>query len=226
MPVFQLTEALLFPPPHLARPDGLLAVGGDLAPERLLLAYRSGIFPWFNEDDPILWWAPSPRLVLVPAEFKLAKRLARELRQGHFRVTFDQAFPAVIAACATVRTSQGQSTWIHPEMIAAYGQLHEQGYAHSVECWQGEELVGGLYGIGLGTIFFGESMFSRVANSSKAALALLADRLASWGFEWIDCQVSSAHLLSLGAKEIPGQEFYRRLAQGVNQPGRYGKWQI
>lgn len=226
MPVFQLTAELIFPPPRLARPDGLLAVGGDLAPERLLLAYRQGIFPWFNEDDPILWWAPSPRLILIPAEFKPARRLARELRQGQFRFSLDQAFPAVIAACASVRASQGQGTWIHPEMIAAYCQLHQQGHAHSVECWAGERLVGGLYGLALGKVFFGESMFSLVANSSKAALAVLAKQLASWGFHWIDCQVKSNHLLSLGAREIPGREFYSRLEQYIHEPGDRGQWRL
>ncbi|MDA8165714.1 MAG: leucyl/phenylalanyl-tRNA--protein transferase, partial [Desulfobacteraceae bacterium] len=218
MPVFQLTEELLFPPPRLARKDGLLAVGGDLAPERLLLAYSQGIFPWYSTGDPILWWAPSPRMILAPEEFHLTRRLAREIRKGTFAVTMDQGFREVITACAAIREEKGPGTWITPEMLEAYCRLHALGFAHSVECWRDGELAGGLYGVSLGTVFFGESMFSRVANSSKTALAALCRQLAAWGFEMIDCQMKTAHLESLGAREMPGEEFYRRLARCVRGP--------
>jgi leucyl/phenylalanyl-tRNA---protein transferase len=224
MPVFQLSDELIFPPPRLARKDGLLAVGGDLAPERLLLAYRQGIFPWSSPGDPLLWWAPSPRLILEPAAFHLSRRLARETRRGTFTVTMDQTFREVIAACAAIREEKG--TWISPEMIEAYCRLHELGFAHSVECWQAGDLVGGLYGVALGRVFFGESMFSRVSNSSKVALAALCQQLAAWDFEMIDCQMKTPHLERLGAREIPGPEFSRRLARCVGEPARRGKWRL
>lgn len=226
MPVFRLSAELIFPPPSLAREDGLLAVGGDLSEERLLLAYRQGIFPWYSPGDPLLWWAPSPRLILLPEEFHLARRLAREIRKGTFTVTMDRAFPEVITACAAPREAKGPGTWITTEMREAYCRLHDDGYAHSVECWQGDELAGGLYGVSLGTVFFGESMFSRVSNGSKVALAALCRQLAAWGFEMIDCQMKTAHLERLGAREIPGSEFYERLARCVREPTRRGKWRL
>jgi leucyl/phenylalanyl-tRNA--protein transferase len=226
MPVFQLSEKLLFPPPQLAREDGLLAVGGDLSEERLLLAYRQGIFPWYSPGDPILWWAPSPRLILVPEEFHLSRRLAREIRKGVFSVSMDTVFEQVIAACAAIRLEQGEPTWLTPEMIKAYCRLYTSGFAHSVECWQNGDLVGGLYGVSLGKVFFGESMFSRVSNSSKVAFAALARQLSVWEFDMIDCQMKTGHLVRLGAKEIPGVEFYRRLARSVAQETRRGKWQL
>jgi leucyl/phenylalanyl-tRNA--protein transferase len=226
MPVFQLSDELMFPPPQLARQDGLLAVGGDLAPERLLLAYRQGIFPWYSPGDPILWWAPSPRLILEPEKFHLSRRLARDIRKGTFRVTMDRAFREVIESCAQIREEQGPGTWISPEMIEAYWSLHEAGFAHSVECWQGGKLVGGLYGVSLGTVFFGESMFSRASNSSKVALAALCRQLALWDFEMIDCQMKTAHLERLGAREIPGEAFYRWLARCVREPTRRGTWRL
>ena len=222
--IFGLTDDLLFPPPYLANEDGLLAVGGDLSVERLLIAYQQGIFPWYTEDDPILWWSPDPRLVLEPKEFHLSRRLARTIRQGVFRVTFDTDFPAVIEACSLPRSGEDQGTWIVPEMIDAYIRLHEAGYAHSVECWQEGELVGGLYGVSLGKIFFGESMFSRAANSSKVALAQLVSLLVKWDFDLIDCQMKTSHLMSLGAREIPGYEFHNRLEKYVYLPSRIGKW--
>ena len=224
MPVFQLSDSLLFPPPALAREDVLLAVGGDLSVPRLLLAYEHGIFPWYSPGEPILWWSPNPRLVLIPAEFHLAKRLGRTIRQQVFRLTFDTAFARVITACAQTRRKDGQGTWLDEDMIRAYCELHEQGYAHSVECWQGGELVGGLYGVALGAVFFGESMFSLVPDSSKVALAGLVERLKSWDFELIDCQVGTGHLQRLGAKEISGEEFSSRLAQAVARPSRMGQW--
>lgn len=207
MPVFQLPDDLLFPPPRLAREDGLLAVGGDLSPERLILAYSQGIFPWYGPDEPILWWSPAPRLILIPAEFHCSRRLARQLRQGLFRVTMDRAFAEVMAGCANEGDRDEMGTWILPEMAEAYQTLHQLGFAHSVECWQNEELVGGLYGVALGGIFFGESMFSRAANSSKVALATLCRQLDRWGFTCLDCQMRTPHLLRLGAKEVSREAF-------------------
>jgi leucyl/phenylalanyl-tRNA---protein transferase len=224
MPVFQLSAEIIFPPPQLAREDGLLAVGGDLSEERLLLAYRHGIFPWYSPGDPILWWAPSPRLILEPAAFHLSRRLARIIRKGVFRVTMDTAFAEVIRSCADIRRQQHGGTWLSPEMIEAFCRLHRSGHAHSVECWQAGELVGGLYGVSLGRLFFGESMFSRVADSSKVALAALCQQLAAWGFDMIDCQMKTPHLLRLGAGEIHGEEFRRRLARAVTQTTRRGRW--
>ncbi len=226
MTVFALGDSLYFPPPELAREDGLLAIGGDLSPERLLLAYQMGIFPWYAEGDPILWWAPSPRLILRPAEFHLSRRLGRELKSGAFSFSADCAFREVITVCATVRTGQGQATWLNPEMIEAYCQLHELGFAHSLECWRDGALAGGLYGIAIGGVFFGESMFSRVTNSSKAALAMLARQLAAWGFSLIDCQMRTEHLLSLGAREVPGPRFFSLLQEAILQPDRRGRWEI
>jgi leucyl/phenylalanyl-tRNA--protein transferase len=224
MPVFQLSDTLLFPPPALAREDGLLAVGGDLSVPRLLLAYQHGIFPWYSPGEPILWWSPDPRLVLFPAEFHLAKRLARTIRQQIFSITFDTAFAQVIKACGQTRRKEGQGTWLDEEMIRAYCELHDQGHAHSVECWQNGELVGGLYGVALGAVFFGESMFSLVPDSSKVALAGLVERLQGWDFALIDCQVGTGHLQRLGAREISGAEFSTRLAEAVAKPSRLGPW--
>ena len=224
MPVFQLSDNLLFPPPALAREDGLLAVGGDLSVPRLLLAYQQGIFPWYSPGEPILWWSPNPRLVLIPEEFHLARRLARTIRQQIFRITFDTNFAQVIRACAQTRRKEGQGTWLDEDMIGAYCALHDQGHAHSVECRQNGELVGGLYGVALGGVFFGESMFSLVPDSSKAALAGLVERLKTWDFALIDCQVGTGHLQRLGAREISGAEFSTRLAQAVARPSRLGPW--
>ena len=224
MPVFQLSDSLLFPPPALAREDGLLAVGGDLSVERLLLAYQQGIFPWYSPGDPILWWSPNPRLILIPEEFHLAKRLRRTIRQQVFSTTFDTDFSGVIRQCAQIRLDTGEGTWLSEEMIEAYQRLHDLGYAHSVECWQGGKLVGGLYGVSLGAVFFGESMFSLAPDSSKVALAGLVDRLKGWAFELIDCQVGTGHLQRLGAREISGEEFSHRLAQAVARPSRLGSW--
>lgn len=226
MPVFQLDESFIFPPPQLAREDGLLAVGGDLSPTRLLVAYRMGIFPWYSEGEPILWWAPSPRLVLFPAELKVSRRLARTIRQNRFHVTLDEAFLDVISACARIRRENGEGTWIDHDMIDAYCSLHELGYAHSVECWRHGELAGGLYGLALGATFFGESMFSRIADSSKVALAFLARKLSAWDFDMIDCQIRTEHLMRLGAKEVPGPSFYDLLRKSVIKPDRRGKWSV
>jgi len=224
MPVFQLDESISFPPPQMAREDGLLAVGGDLSPERLLLAYNLGIFPWYSPGDPILWWSPDPRLVLFPDDFHLSKSLVKTIRQREFTTTFDTSFAEVIRNCANTRRNKEEETWIDEEMIEAYCKLHELGYAHSVESWQGGELKGGLYGVSLGSVFFGESMFSLAPNSSKVAMAALVERLVNWEFDMIDCQVGTAHLKSLGAEEISGDEFWERLALSVDKPTLVGKW--
>ncbi|NTV14942.1 MAG: leucyl/phenylalanyl-tRNA--protein transferase [Desulfobulbaceae bacterium] len=222
MPVFSLNDSLVFPPPQLARSDGLLAVGGDLSPERLLLAYRLGIFPWYGPGEPILWWAPDPRLVLFPAELRISQRLARTIRQGKFHVTCDRDFAQVIHLCGETRRESG--TWLNPPLIAAFCHLHALGYAHSVECYRDAELVGGLYGLALDRVFFGESMFSLVPDSSKVALAGLVSILKGRDFAVIDCQVRTAHLLSLGAREIGGQDFFQLLAQNIHTITPSRRW--
>ncbi len=224
MPVYQLPEDLIFPDPRRANPDGLLAVGGDLSPERLLLAYRLGIFPWYEEGYPILWWSPPRRCVVDPTGFHISRSLGRLLRQGRFTVTFDTAFPQVIRACAETRLAIGKGTWITEEMIDAYCALHEAGFAHSVEAWAANELAGGIYGVSLGAAFFGESMFKRATNASKVVFASLAQQLAEWNFTMIDCQITNPHLQSLGSYEITRAEFLRRLAQALTFPTRIGKW--
>ncbi|MEZ4600071.1 MAG: leucyl/phenylalanyl-tRNA--protein transferase [Syntrophotaleaceae bacterium] len=221
MPIFRLTDRLIFPDPELAEPEGLLAVGGDLSPERLLLAYSMGIFPWFNEGEPILWWSPDPRCILEPGEVRVSRRLARFMKSNPFRITFDQAFHQVVSSCADLRRGQGQGTWITASMAEAYGRLHELGYAHSVEAWQDDFLAGGLYGVALGRCFFGESMFFRVTNASKVVFCTLARRLAELGYRLIDCQISSQHLFSLGAAGVTRREFLRRLAEGEVRPSRH-----
>lgn len=214
MTVYRLIDQLLFPPPELAEPNGLLAIGGDLSTERLLLAYSTGIFPWFNEGEPILWWSPDPRCILELDRMRISRSLGKVLRQGKFRVTFDRAFPEVIDACGRLRRESGEGTWITGELRDAFCRLYRLGFAHSVECWRDGVLAGGLYGICLGRCFFGESMFHRVPDASKVALATLVRNLAGQGFELVDCQMPSAHLTSLGAEEIPRGEFLRRLARG------------
>jgi leucyl/phenylalanyl-tRNA---protein transferase len=216
VPIFRLSAQLAFPPPHLAEADGLLAVGGDLSAERLLLAYSLGIFPWYNEGDPLLWWSPDPRCIIDPQDFHRSRSLARLLRRQPFTITCNQAFAQVVAACAELRQSAG--TWLGPDMRRAYGRLHRLGYAHSVECWQGGVLVGGVYGVALGGCFFGESMFHRVSGASKVALSALAERLRQGRGELIDCQLPSDHLFSLGAREITRDEFLRRLRRGGVTP--------
>jgi len=222
MPVYLLTEELLFPPPHLAEEGGLLAVGGDLSVERLLLAYSSGIFPWYSDDEPILWWSPDPRLVLYPNELKVSGSLRKVLKKQAFRVTLDTAFKQVITACASIR----ESTWIVDDMIHAYCRLHDASYAHSVEVWQDGELAGGLYGVSLGRCFFGESMFSRRSNASKVALYHLVEYLKTRHFDLIDCQVTSDHLLSLGAREIPRRQFLAEIKQSLKSRTLLGKWEL
>ncbi|MFQ5935174.1 MAG: leucyl/phenylalanyl-tRNA--protein transferase [Acidiferrobacterales bacterium] len=217
---------LRFPPVQFASPEGLLAIGGDLRSERLLEAYRHGIFPWYSEGQPILWWSPDPRSVLLPSEVKISRSLGKTLRRGRYRVTVDTAFEAVIHACAKPREQNPGGTWITPEMIDAYCRLHKQGYAHSVESWTGDDIVGGLYGVALGGAFFGESMFSRETDASKVALAYLAKQLDSWGFVQIDCQLPSAHLGTLGARVVRRREFMRLLDAALALPDRLGPWRL
>jgi leucyl/phenylalanyl-tRNA--protein transferase len=226
MTVFHLSDKLVFPPAEMAEKNGLLAIGGDLSPERLLLAYRNGIFPWYSEGDPILWWSPSPRLVIYPDELKIPARLSRLLRQKKFTVSMDNDFQEVITACATIGARIKKGTWITDDMIEAYSELYTMGYAHSVECWQGEELAGGLYGIALGGVFFGESMFSRKPNTSKIALVALVQKLQEWDFDLIDCQMRTSHLVQFGAREISGREFQDVLAISMKRPTKSGKWEI
>ena len=224
MPVFQLIKENVFPPPDLAEPNGLLAVGGDLSVTRLIAAYRNGIFPWFSEGDPILWWFTSPRLILVPAELKISKRLHRYWKNTPMTLTINKAFDEVIKACAAIPRRENEGTWITGEMITAYKELHRHRVAHSVECWQGTELVGGLYGIALGRVFFGESMFSAKPNCSKLALIHLVNFLKSQGYQLIDCQMTTDHLLSLGAREISGGEFQRLLKIYITSEHHTGAW--
>jgi leucyl/phenylalanyl-tRNA--protein transferase len=214
-----------FPPVEQAetQPDGLLAVGGDLSMERLINAYRKGIFPWFSEGQPILWWSPDPRLVLFPDRLHVSRSLRKKLRRGVFTASLDQAFEQVIRACAAPRRDAA-GTWILDPMIEAYTRLHRHHLAHSVEIWQDGELVGGLYGVALGRVFFGESMFSHRSDASKAALVHLVDHLSNWGYRLIDCQVRTEHLQSLGAEGIPRVEFCRLLETWTAIPGRERRW--
>ncbi len=208
-----------FPPLSraLTEPNGLLAAGGDLSAERLIEAYQQGIFPWYGADQPLLWWSPDPRMVLIPAELKISRSLGKRLHKHDFEIRVDSAFETVMRACAAPRDANGEGgTWITDEMIAAYTELHRRGLAHSVETWINGELAGGLYGVALGRMFFGESMFTRVTDASKIALAHLARQLHRWGFGQIDCQMNTAHLASLGARELPRAEFVRRLTDLVD----------
>ena len=216
-----------FPHPDraLTEPDGLLAAGGNLTPRRLLRAYRMGIFPWYSADQPILWWSPDPRLVLLPECLKVSRSLRKTLRKRVFTITADTAFEQVVAACAGPR--QGEpGTWITSEMYRAYCRLHRLGHAHSIETWQQGELVGGLYGVALGQVFYGESMFSWISDASKIALVALTAQLQRWEFAVIDCQVTTAHLLSMGAVDIPRSSFLQLLERYCPQPGQPGPWRL
>ena len=224
MPVYLLPDDLIFPSPQLAPQEGLLAVGGDLSQERLLLGYRMGIFPWYSENEPIMWWSPDPRLVLYPAQLRISKSLKKTINKNRFALTMDKAFEAVIKACARSRTQANEGTWIVDEMIAAYCELHADGWAHSVEAWQGDQLAGGLYGVSLGRCFFGESMFTRISNASKVAFVALVRYLQELNFALIDCQVTTPHLVNFGAREIPRARFLAELASALKSPTLKGRW--
>lgn len=226
MTVFALNARPVFPDPAHADEDGLLAVGGDLSPQRLLMAYGQGIFPWYSENSPILWWSPDPRLILEPSRIHVPRRLERILRQGRFTFTLDAAFERVIGLCAGTPRRGAHGTWIVPEMLAAYCRLHELGFAHSVEAWSGDELAGGLYGVAMGGAFFGESMFYREPDASKAALVTLVRALDRAGFTLFDCQQTTAHMLRFGGFEVPRVEFLSRLQDALELPFQRGTWTL
>ena len=205
--MYRLTDALLFPSPEQASAEGIVAVGGDLQPERVMLAYRKGIFPWFESDDFLLWWSPDPRMVLFPDQLKISKSMRTVLRKKRFEVTFNKAFDQVVEACAKVKRFGQNGTWITPGLMEVYSTLDTQGHAHSVEVWEEGSLVGGLYGIDLGTVFCGESMFSKSSNASKVALIFLVKELKKNKYELIDCQVPTQHLASMGAEPISRTKF-------------------
>lgn len=216
-----------FPPVDRASPDGLLAVGGDLCPERLLEAYRQGVFPWYNDDQPILWWSPDPRAVLFPTKLHVSRSLTRCLRRHVFAVTLDTHFRTIMEQCAGPRPQYPEGgTWITGDMLDAYTRLHELGYAHSVETWQDGRLVGGLYGVAIGGAFFAESMFTRIDDASKVALVRLVRQLQVWDFRLIDCQQFSPHVSRFGAEEIPRQDFIEHLRQALTLPDRRGRWKF
>ena len=220
-------QDLDFPPVEQATLEGLLAVGGDLRPERLLEAYRHGIFPWYSDNQPILWWSPDPRTVLFPDKLHISRSLKRSLRPGLFSVTLDTCFADVMRHCAGPRLQYPDGgTWITAEMLEAYTRLHELGYAHSVETWKEGQLVGGLYGVALGGAFFAESMFARASDASKVALVSLVRQLQTWGFQIMDCQQSSPHVLAFGAEAIPRHEFLDHLAVALTLPERNARWQF
>lgn len=226
-PSCYLGPELSFPPVEWAQPDGLLAIGGDLSLERLVLAYRSGIFPWpisAMADAPLLWWSPPQRAVIEPEKLHVGRSLRKEIRHGRFAVRFDTAFAKVITACAEVPRPDQGGTWITAEMIEAYTRLHEAGFAHSVESYEQERLVGGLYGVSLGGCFFGESMFSYEENASKVAFVKLCERLSEWQFDLVDCQLQNQHLVRFGVYVISRAEFIKRLQASLSRPTRRGPW--
>jgi leucyl/phenylalanyl-tRNA--protein transferase len=215
----------MFPPVEQATPEGLLAIGGDLSNERLLDAYRRGIFPWYSAGQPILWWSPDPRALLYLDKFKVSRSLKKQLQKNVYHVTMDTSFSEIVTACAAPRKKDPVAgTWITHEMAKAYNQLHLMGYAHSIETWCGGRLVGGLYGLALGRAFFGESMFSTMTDASKVALAHLVEILRQWGYIFVDCQLPSPHVLSLGAVEVPRSHFLLELAGAMDAPDRVGDW--
>lgn len=216
--VAALDHGMPFPPVEsaLKEPNGLLAIGGDLSPERLLAAYRSGIFPWYSEDEPVLWWSPDPRMVLFPGELRISDSLAKRLKKKDYEIRFDSAFREVMLACASAPRPGQSGTWITEEIIHGYCRLHELGYAHSVETWMDGKLAGGLYGVAMGGMFYGESMFHHVKDASKIAFVHLVQRLHEKKFGMIDCQMKTAHLARFGAREIPRKDFMQNLAKLVN----------
>lgn len=225
MPIAILDDNIHFPSPSEATSEGLLAIGGDLNPERLLEAYKNGIFPWYGKEHPILWWSPDPRMILLPENFKTSKSLRRLINKHKFRIRFDHDFKSVIHHCATIpREGQGH-TWITEEMGEAYITLHQMGYAHSVEAYYDRKLAGGLYGVSLGKAFFGESMFFLITDASKVALYYLVERLKCWNFKLIDAQIETSHLASFGANPIPRSEFLDLLHKAVKEPSVIGSWE-
>jgi len=223
MPIFPLGKDIVFPPVELATKEGIIAVGGDLSVPRLLSAYKQGIFPWYSPPDPILWWSPNPRMILFPHEVRVSKSMEKIIKKKVFAFSCDKYFKEVMLGCRSPR-KDGPGTWISDEILEAYCRLHELGYAHSVEVWQNDELAGGLYGVSLGSVFIGESMFFKVSNASKAAFIVFVKRLAELGFSLIDCQVYTPHLASLGAWAIPRREYLKLLRQCLQHNDRRGSW--
>lgn len=221
MTIYKLTDELAFPNPELSDEDGLLAIGGDLEAERILLAYCNGIFPWYSDESPILWWSPNPRFVLYPEELKISKSMGKLIRRNLYKVTIDTCFREVITEC---RETRHGDTWITPEMLEAYCELHDFGFAHSIETWFEGNLVGGLYGISLGSCFFGESMFSKMDNASKIALITLTEKLKMRNFTLIDCQVYTKHLESLGAVQVDRKVFLKQLYEALQKETLNGNW--
>ncbi|MET0284855.1 MAG: leucyl/phenylalanyl-tRNA--protein transferase [Polyangiales bacterium] len=226
MPIHMLTDELRFPPPEHASAEGIVAVGGDFRPERLLLGYAQGIFPWPSEGLPLLWFSPDPRFVLSPDDAHIPRSLKKTLKRGRFEVRFDTAFGDVIRNCANARRPGQRGTWIIDDLIDGYERLHQLGFAHSIEAWNGDQLVGGLYGVGLGRMFFGESMFAFEADASKCAFAMLLAQLRAWGFGLVDCQVHTEHLERFGAEEWPRDQFLAVLRVLVGLETRRGRWQL
>jgi leucyl/phenylalanyl-tRNA--protein transferase len=227
VPIYRLTQdEELFPPAELAHPSGLLAVGGDLSPRRLLAAYRAGIFPWYSEGQPILWHSPDPRFVLVPTQLHVPKSLKKTIRRGAFQIRYDTRFEAVVSGCSQSPRPGQSGTWITPDMQRAYARLHELGFAHSVEAWEGDRLVGGVYGVSLGGAFFGESMFAHAPDASKVAFVGLVERLLGWGFSLVDCQVETEHLARFGAQMWPRARFLQALQQALKVSTRQGLWTL
>ncbi len=223
MPIFRLVDEIIFPPVHLTSGNGILAIGGDLSPDRLIEAYRHGIFPWYSEGDPIIWWSPDPRFILFLEELGVSRSMMKVLRRGTFQITYDHKFREVVLSCQKLRRKQN-GTWITDDMLEAYCKLHELGIAHSAEAWHGGKLVGGIYGVSLGRCFFGESMFSLMSNASKAALINLVHKLRELKFEFLDCQVYTAHLESLGARFISRDEFTGLIKLGLQHETLRGNW--
>lgn len=226
MPVYRLDSRLLFPPADRADPNGLLAVGGDLSPERLLLAYESGIFPWYEEGLPILWHSPDPRYVLPTSALHVPRSLDKQIRRGTYRVELDRDFRAVMTSCADVPRPGQSNTWITDDMLSAYCRLHELGFAHSAEAYDGDELVGGLYGVSLGKVFFGESMFARAPDASKVAFVSLVRCFQRWGIDLVDCQVHTGHLARFGAEAWPRRRYVAEVAARMTGGTRRGKWSL
>jgi leucyl/phenylalanyl-tRNA--protein transferase len=226
VPIYRLPREPIFPEPRQAEPDGLLAVGGDLEPERLLQAYAQGIFPWFGEDSPILWWSPDPRMVLVPAWLHVPRSLARTARRGNYQIRADTAFAQVIRRCSDTPRPGQDGTWITDEMVFAYERLHRLGFAHSFEAWRDGVLAGGLYGVSLGGAFFGESMFADATDASKVAFVRGVEWLARFGIELVDCQVRTDHLARFGAREIARGDFLDRLERALEKPTLRGTWDL